>query len=122
MRQVSEVQVYEQYERGNDTIIEIALHYIRAHYQAELSLEKVASVVFLNPVYFSQLFKQKTGQGFKEYVIHLRMEQAKQMLLDPRMKLADIARRVGYMDVRHFTQVFRKKYEMTPTAYRQQSR
>lgn len=120
MRQASTRQVYEHYTRGGDKAIEVALQYIKAHFRDDLTLEKVASVVFLNPVYFSQLFKQKTGQGFKEYVIQLRMEQAKQLLQNPQLKLADIAERIGYQDARHFTQVFRKKCLVTPTEFRQQ--
>jgi two-component system response regulator YesN len=119
MRQASVSQVYEHYNRGGETAIEVAVHYIKMHYQDELSLEKVASVVFLNPVYFSQLFKQKIGQGFKEYITHLRMEQAKLLLHNPQLKLADIAERIGYQDMRHFTQIFRKKFMLTPTEYRQ---
>ncbi|WP_225999997.1 response regulator [Paenibacillus sp. BJ-4] len=100
--------------------VDVALQYIQAHFTEDLSLEKVASVVFLNPVYFSQLFKQKTGQGYKDYVICLRMEEAKRLLSDPHLRLADISERIGYQDMRHFTQVFRRKCGMTPTEYRHQ--
>ncbi|RKP48084.1 response regulator [Cohnella endophytica] len=121
-RQESASGSFETMESGGDKAIEIALHYIKAHYNQDLSLEKVASIVFLNPVYFSQLFKQKTGQGYKEYVISLRLQQAKELLGNPSLKLAEIAERIGYQDVRHFTQVFRKKYNMTPTEYRMGAR
>ncbi len=115
------IMLTEQTEGSSgDTAIRMALQYIDAHFQEELSLEKVASVVFLNPVYFSQLFKQKTGQGYKEYVISLRMDQACELLMNPGLRLVDIAERIGYASVRHFTQVFRKKYMLTPTEYRQQ--
>ena len=109
---------------GSDNkAIEVSLQYIHAHYKEEsLSLETIASVVFLNPVYFSQLFKQKTGQGFKDYIIGLRLEEAKQLLAESDLKLADIASRIGYQDMRHFTQVFRKRLLLTPTEYRQQKR
>ncbi|RED54920.1 response regulator transcription factor [Cohnella lupini] len=117
-RQQSASGKFEALESGGDKAIDIALQYIQAHYNEELSLEKVAAIVFLNPVYFSQLFKQKTGHGYKDYVISLRLEQAKKLLGDSKLKLSDIAERIGYQDVRHFTQVFRKKYEMTPTEYR----
>jgi two-component system, response regulator YesN len=120
MRQASATQIYEYYANGSDRTIEVALQYIRTHYHADLSLEKVASVVYLNPAYFSQLFKQKTGQGFKEYVIHLRLEEAKQLLMNPKLKLVDITERIGYNDLRHFSQVFRKKYGVTPSEYRQE--
>ncbi|MGN7381630.1 response regulator [Paenibacillus sp. SAFN-117] len=119
MRQFSTIQGYEHYAEGGERAVEVALHYIRSHYQEDLSLEKVASIVYLNPVYFSQLFKQKTGQNYKEYVIQLRMEQARQLLLNPRLRLADIAERIGYQDVRYFATLFRKKYGASPSEYRQ---
>jgi len=111
---------YPHLRNSGDTSIEVAIDFIREHYSEDISLEKVASIVYLNPVYFSQLFKQKTGQGYKDYVIRLRLERAKELLLNPRLRLADIAERVGYQDVRHFTTLFRKRFDLTPTEYRQQ--
>ncbi|QJC50545.1 response regulator [Paenibacillus albicereus] len=109
---------------GSDNkAIEVALQYISAHYREEsLSLERIAAVVYLNPVYFSQLFKQKTGQGFKDYLIGLRLEDARQLLRESDLKLGEIAERIGYQDMRHFTQVFRKRFNMTPTEYRQEKK
>ncbi|WP_240414786.1 response regulator [Paenibacillus periandrae] len=102
----------------NDETINIALQYIRGHFQDTLSLEKVASIVYLNPIYFSQLFKQKTGIGYKDYVTQLRMERAKELLANRGLRVTDVARLIGYDDLRHFTQVFRKNYHCTPTEYR----
>jgi two-component system, response regulator YesN len=119
MRQASATKSYTAVEGGSDRAVEVGLQYIQARFHEDLSLEKVASVVYLNPVYFSQLFKQKTGSGFKEYIITLRLEQAKRMLLDPKLKLAEISERVGYQDMRHFTQQFRKKFGQTPSQYRE---
>lgn len=119
LRQTSALQVYHHYASGGEQAIEVALQYIRAHYGEELTLEKAASLVYLNPVYFSQLFKQKTGKGFKEYITHLRLERAMELLRDSELKVGDIAERVGYPDVRHFSQIFRKKTGCTPSEYRQ---
>lgn len=110
----------EPLKGSGERAIEVALEYIRGHYCEELSLEKIAATVYLNPAYFSQLFKQKTGLGYKEYVTSLRLERAKVLLLNPKLRLAEIAEHVGYQDVRHFTQVFRKRYQLTPTEYRHQ--
>lgn len=122
MRKASASQAFdlEPNKGSGEKAIDVALQYIKEHYSEDLSLEKMASVVFLNPAYFSQLFKQKTGQGYKEYVTTLRLEQAKLLLLIPKLKLAEIAERIGYQDMRHFTQMFRKRYNITPTEYRQQ--
>lgn len=123
MREASASQAFElePVKGSGEKAVEVALHYIREHYAEDLSLERMASVVFLNPAYFSQLFKQKTGQGYKEYVTSLRLEQARLLLLNPKLKLAEIAERVGYQDMKHFTQMFRKRTGLTPTEYRQQA-
>jgi two-component system response regulator YesN len=121
MRTTAASQVYDHYASGGDRAVEVALQYIRAHYNTELTLEKVASIVYLNPVYFSQLFKQKTGQGFKDYVTHLRLERAMELLRDSELKVGEISERVGYPDVRHFSQIFRKKVGLTPSEYRHQA-
>ncbi|MDF9841215.1 MULTISPECIES: response regulator [unclassified Paenibacillus] len=123
LREASASQAFElePVKGSGEKAVEVALHYIREHYAEDLSLERMASVVFLNPAYFSQLFKQKTGQGYKEYVTSLRLEQAKLLLLNPKLKLAEIAERVGYQDMKHFTQMFRKRTGLTPTEYRQQA-
>ncbi|EXX86764.1 AraC family transcriptional regulator [Paenibacillus darwinianus] len=103
---------------AKNDVIDIALQYIKGSFRNNLSLELVASVVFLNPVYFSKLFKQKTGWGYKEYVTQLRMERAAELLAATELTVTRIGEEVGYPDVRHFTQVFRKYYDMTPSRYR----
>ncbi|GBG09254.1 DNA-binding response regulator [Paenibacillus agaridevorans] len=119
MRKSSESQVYDHYASGGEKAVEVAIQYIRSHMASELTLEKVSSVVYLNPVYFSQLFKQKTSGGFKEYVTGLRLERAMELLRDSELKIGEIAEKVGYPDVRHFSQIFRKKAGCTPSEYRQ---
>lgn len=112
-------QVYDHYATGGEQAVNVALQYIHTHYASELSLEKVASVIYLNPVYFSQLFKQKTGKGFKTYITDLRLERAMAMLRQSELKVSEISERIGYPDVRHFSQIFRKKTDLTPSEYRQ---
>jgi two-component system response regulator YesN len=104
--------------KKNEDVISIALQYIHAHCFLNVSLEKVAAVIYLNPIYFSQLFKQRMGIGYKDYVIQLRMERAKELLCDSSLRITDVAELVGYPDIRYFTQVFRKRYNVTPTEYR----
>ncbi|MBH5318937.1 response regulator [Paenibacillus sp. GSMTC-2017] len=104
-------------DNKND-VAEIAIQYIKSSFQKNLSLELVSSIVYLNPVYFSKLFKQKTGTGYKEYVTKLRMEKAEELLADSELSITKIAETVGYPDVRHFTQVFRKNYACTPSQFR----
>lgn len=118
MRKMSESKVYDHYASGGEKAVEVALQYIHTNFAAELTLEKVASFVFLNPVYFSQLFKQKTGHGFKDYVTQQRLDRAMTLLRESELKISEIAERVGYPDVRHFSQIFRKKTGLTPSECR----
>ncbi|MCR2807072.1 response regulator transcription factor [Paenibacillus soyae] len=104
--------------RGKGDVIDIAIQYMKSQFQDNLSLELVASIVYLNPVYFSKLFKQKTGTGYKEYLTNLRMDKAAELLGNPELTITRIAELAGYPDVRHFTQVFRKHFDCTPSHYR----
>ncbi|AKG33881.1 response regulator [Paenibacillus durus] len=110
--------VQESASKSEDAV-ELAIQYMKENFHENLSLEKVASIVYLNPIYFSQLFKQKTGIGYKSYVIRIRMERAKQLLQNRNLLIADVAEQVGYSDLAHFTYMFRKQYGLTPSDYRQ---
>lgn len=114
-----EVEEAASSDSKND-MIDIAIQYMKRSYQENLSLELVSSVVYLNPVYFSKLFKQKTGTGYKEYLTNLRMERAKELLAKQELSITKIADSVGYPDGRHFAQVFRKHYDCTPSQFRQE--
>ncbi|WP_239618059.1 response regulator [Cohnella mopanensis] len=118
MRNAAATQMYDHYASSGDQSIAVAIQYIKTRFHEELSLEKVASIVYLNPVYFSQLFKQKTGTGFKDYVTQLRLDRSMELLKASELKITDISERVGYPDVRHFSQIFRKKTGLTPSEYR----
>ncbi|URN95044.1 MAG: response regulator [Candidatus Pristimantibacillus lignocellulolyticus] len=107
---------------SSEEVITTAIQYIEDHYQDNLSLEKVAAIVYLHPVYFSQLFKKITGKGYKDFVIQLRLEQAKKLLITSQLKVVEVAEQVGYSDLRHFTQIFRKVVQLTPSEYRSKNR
>jgi two component transcriptional regulator len=66
----------------------------------------------------STLFKERTGKNFSDYVIEMRIEEAKRLLRQPALSMSDIAERIGYADARHFSKVFQKMVGVKPTAYR----
>lgn len=103
---------------GHKTI-EQAVAYIRLHYAGELSLETVASRVFVNPNYFCLLFKQETGIGFIDYVHKVRIEKACEHLDGRKYKAYEIAAMVGYANEKYFGQIFKKLTGMTPSQYRE---
>ena len=106
----------KQYEISKP--IRIAMQYIQTNYSSEVKLEDIAQAVFLNPSYFSRLFKQQTGLGFAEYVMQVRLEKAKELLRDSFLNIGEIAQMVGYTDLRYFSKLFIKATGVKPVQYR----
>ncbi len=98
--------------------IEEAKNYIEHHLAKEVSLEEVADVLGLNASYFSQLFKQMTGETFVQYRIKRRMEKAKKLLESAHYRITDISYEIGYGDHPHFTKTFKKYTGLSPSEYR----
>jgi two-component system response regulator YesN len=95
-----------------------ARRYVEAHCTEQLSLEQVAKHVHLNPSYFSTIFKKETGQNFSDYLIICRINEAKRLLRESNLKIAQICFAVGYNDTKHFTKIFIKSVGTKPSAYR----
>ena len=89
-------------------IIEQAKEYILNNYMVDLSLEKVADVVYINSNYLSEIFKCKTGENFVEYITRVRIEKAKKLLHDLEYKTYQVGQMVGYEDPSYFSKVFKK--------------
>jgi two-component system response regulator YesN len=98
--------------------MEEAKKYIETHLSREIPLEEVADQLGLNASYFSQLFKQMTGETFVQYRIRKRMDKAKKLLEQPHYRIIDISYEVGYADHPHFTKTFKKYTGLSPSEYR----
>ncbi|QJD82222.1 response regulator [Cohnella herbarum] len=96
-----------------------AMEYVKINYtDPELSLKSVAQHVALSSSYFSSMFKTYNGRSFVEFVTHIRMEKAKELLSLSAMKSYEIAYAVGYSDPHYFSGTFKKHTGDTPTEYR----
>ena len=102
----------------NADVINKAVAYMRRHCTDKLTLDSVARVVFLSPTYFSKVFNQETGQSFNEYLNRLRIERAKQLLLQSSLLLVDVASLSGFEDQSYFTKVFKRVTGISPNKYR----
>lgn len=101
-----------------DWMIERAEDYIHDYYKSNIKVSEVANVINISPNYLSSLFKQKTGKNFNEYVNHLRIEEAKILLVETPFKVNEISEQVGFHEYKYFVEVFKKFSDMTPTIYR----
>ncbi|MBE6905863.1 MAG: response regulator [Ruminococcaceae bacterium] len=98
--------------------IRLAKQYIQQNYSKQISLEEVSSVAGFNASYFSVLFKKESGQNFMEYLSEVRMNKAKELFKETNLSVASICEQVGYSDIKHFTQGFKKFTGLKPNEFR----
>ncbi len=101
------------------SVIKKSIAYINDHYNQSLTLDIVAEHVGLNPAYFSTLFKKETGVNFSNYILNLKVENAKLLLKNSNLSLINIAVELGFDNQSYFSNVFKKATGMTPKQYRQ---
>jgi AraC-like DNA-binding protein len=94
-----------------------ALTYVREHYAEPLTVNDMAEQVSLSPSSFSNLFREVTGRSPYQFLKELRLDRARELLLDGRLSVTDISRAVGYCSTSHFIKEFRARYGTTPRAY-----
>ncbi len=92
--------------------------FIAEHLTEELSLGDVAKAVNMSRFYFCKSFRKYTGLNFTDFVARLRVERAKELLLNPNLRVSEIAYEVGFQSLTHFNRVFRRIVGKAPTAYR----
>jgi len=95
-------------------------NYINQNYSRDLSVEMLASLVYLTPDYLSRLFKKSTGKSLSQYIRQVRMEQASELLRTTSRKVIDIGTSVGYANYSYFCQSFREYFGRSPEKYRQE--
>ena len=85
---------------------------------SDLSVESVCEELHVSSSYFSKIFKQETGVTFLNYLIGLRMEEAKRLLKQTDYKSQVIGEMVGYPEPNYFSYVFKKNCGVSPAKYR----
>jgi len=102
----------------NSQAIECVKHYISTHYKDEITLSDVAKIAYLNTNYLGDLFKKETGINFSEYLIEFRINVAKDLMKDLKLRISDVAEQVGYPDAKYFSKLFKKIVGVSPADYR----
>lgn len=99
-------------------LIRSAKDYIEKNYMHNITLEDVAKEISISPFYFSRLFKEKQGINFIDYLIELRIEKAKQMLINTDISVKEIAKNVAYSEANSFSRLFKSREGVSPSEYR----
>jgi two-component system response regulator YesN len=99
-------------------VVEEATKYMNKNFNRNISLKEISEHFFINPYYFSQLFKKKTGETYQNYLIRLRVDRAKKLLEETNLKLYEICELVGYTDINHFNKIFERIIGVKPGEYK----
>lgn len=101
-------------------IVKNALTYIEENYTQKLTLGEVAEKTYVSQWHLSKLLNRHTGQSFSDILNHTRIEHAKELLKDPSLRIGDISEQVGFLDLAHFSRVFKKQEGVSANEYRNQ--
>ena len=110
-------EIKESHSGRNLKLIQKAVNFIHANYQQDLSLEEAARSIGLSSYYFSHIFKKEMGKTFIEYLTEVRIEQAKKLLAETDLNIAEVSREVGYQDPKYFSRVFKNLVGMPPSKF-----
>lgn len=95
------------------------VEYIDANLDVDISLADLAAVADLSQFHFSRAFRKSTGKTPQQFVMHRRVERAKQLLEHPDLPLVEVSLRAGFKNQSHFTTLFRKYTKLTPKLWRE---
>lgn len=107
--------------RKYDCIVDKAKEFINENYMHNIGIELIAEKVNYSPNYLSCVFKKVSGETIADYMTRLKIERAKEMLLDIRCKIYSIAEALGFSNTAYFCSVFKKMTSMTPNEYRERA-
>lgn len=106
-------------QAGEPRAISSARRYIDEHQGEKMSLGQVARAVNTSSYHFCRTFKKVTRLNFTEYLSRVRIGKAKNLLLNPNLRVTEVAYGVGFQSLPHFNKVFKKITGMSPTSFRQ---
>ena len=103
---------------ANSFIVKNALKYIQENYTRKITLAEVAEKTYVSQWYLSKLLNKHTGKSFSDILNQIRINVAKDLLRNPSMRIGNIAEEVGFIDMAHFSRVFKKFEGCSANEYR----
>lgn len=96
-------------------VVDFMTHYIHEHYAEDVTLADLSDKVYISRNHLSIIFKNMTGETFNTYLTRVRIEKARELLLERNMLVYEVAEQVGYKNVPYFSTLFKKITGMNPT-------
>lgn len=108
----------EQSRNAGSFIVNQALGFMEKHYAEKLTLQAVADCCYVSQWHLSKLLNKYAEKSFYDILNAIRIQKAKELLADPKLKIGQIGELVGYADTAHFARTFRKLEGMSANEYR----
>ena len=110
---------FEEYENHNSSqLVQKIVHYLEENYAQNITLSSLGEMFYSNSSYISRVFKQKTGKNYSDYLLDIRIEQAKKLLIGTTFSIGRISDMVGFDNTKYFSRIFKEKTGVQPIAYR----
>ncbi len=100
-------------------VIAAVRDHIDRHYHEDIRVEALAEKFFFSKEYLNRLFRSQYGCPIYEYVLQVRMNNAREYLLDSQIAIQQIAEKMGYSNANYFGKAFKRRYGMTPSEFRE---
>lgn len=113
-------QEHEPKQTQNDWVRQ-SLDFINAYYTDKITVEDVAKYVQLHRTHLSKIFTKQVGVPPSKYIIQVRLDQGKKLLLEGELTVTEVALSVGYPDIYSFTRAFTREFGVSPNTMRKQS-
>ncbi|MBE5966767.1 MAG: response regulator [Lachnospiraceae bacterium] len=117
-----ELQESDQEDRSDSEasnfIVNSALKYMEQNYAHKITLSEVAEKTYVSQWHLSKLLNRTMEQNFSEILNNIRIKEAQKLLCDPQLRIGDIAEMVGFVDLAHFSRVFKKNMGISANEYR----
>jgi AraC-like DNA-binding protein len=97
------------------------LKYVHDHMERDFTVNELASLASLHPNYFIRMFKEQIGVPPIQYIVRSKMDKAKELLLRTSLNVGEVAARVGFQDMSHFSKQFKKIAGVSPSEFRKQN-
>lgn len=107
-------------QKQEKSIVSVIREYINSSISdSSLSIRTISDHTGLSVSYACTLYKNETGETLNQYITAARIEKAKQLIRDPRLKITDVSAAVGYADSNYFAKLFKKNTGYAPSEYRE---
>lgn len=97
---------------------EYACRYVLQNYKENINRDRMAEMVSLSPGYFSNLFRVETGMSFSDYLIQIRIDNAKRLLRRFDLSVEEVSKECGFNSLAHFSRTFKDRCGVPPLKYR----